>query len=248
MTSTGDRIAAGWYDPHPEFAPHERILLVEDDVAIADSIGYSLRAAGYGVDAVDRGEAALETDADRYDLVLLDVVLPGLSGVEVCRRLRERSVVPIVMLTAHNSEVDRVVGLEAGADDYVGKPFAMAELISRVRAILRRRALDRRVQRGAVRQVGGLRLDLATQTAWVEGTQVALTPSEFRLLVMLASEPGKTFTRQEIVDHLGVRRSPNADRACDVHVKNLRRKIEQDPALPRYVVTVRGVGYMLHSP
>jgi DNA-binding response OmpR family regulator len=141
----------------------ERILIAEDDPAIADSVGYSLRACGYHVDVVGSGEAVLESGPGSYDLLILDVMLPGLSGVEVCRRVRERSAVPVLMLTALAGEADRVVGLEAGADDYLGKPFSMAEMVSRVRAILRRRRLDR--QPDAVRQVGGLYLDLAGQAA-----------------------------------------------------------------------------------
>lgn len=230
-----------------ESEPAARILVVEDDPVIADSIGYSLRAAGYLVDVVDEGEAALAAAADEYDLLLLDLMLPGLSGVEVCRRVRARSVVPILMLTALTGETDRVIGLEAGADDYVGKPFAMTELISRVRAILRRRELDRLGAPVGDYQVGELRLDLATQTVSLGRRRIDLTPSEFRLLTMLAAEPGRAFTRQEIVDRLTMGGFGATERTCDVHVKNLRRKIEADPALPRHLVTVRGVGYMLRS-
>src|SRR5262249_55874607 len=160
--------------------------------------------------------------------LILDVMLPKLSGVEACRRIRERSIVPVVMLTARSAELDRVLGLEAGADDYVPKPFSMPELVSRVRAILRRRSLDREVAM-LTREVGGLRLDLAQQTLLVDGRVTDVTPSEFRLLALLAREPDHAFTRGEIVEHLWHSSHVGGARTCDVHVKNLRRKIERDP-------------------
>jgi DNA-binding response OmpR family regulator len=223
----------------------ERILLAEDDPAITDSVTYSLRACGYHVDAVASGEAALDFTLATYDLVILDILLPGISGVEVCRKVRERGAVPVMMLTARTGEVDRVLGLEAGADDYLGKPFSMAELISRVRAILRRRDLDR--EPDAVRRAGGLSLDLVGQTAMIDGRGIELTPSEFRILALLAADPGRVFTRAEIANRLARGTAAADDRGCDVHVKNLRRKIEEDPARPRRVVTVRGVGYLLRA-
>lgn len=222
----------------------ERILLAEDDTAIADAVAYSLRACGYDVDVVGSGEAALESSPGTYDLLVLDIRLPGLSGVEVCRRAREHSSVPVLMLTALTGEVDRVIGLEAGADDYVPKPFSMSELISRVRAILRRRQLDRGEDADTVRRIGGLQVDLSGQTVRLEGKTVNLTPSEFRLLAMLSAEPERVFTRQEIARRLTRGESVGDERACDVHVKNLRHKIEEDPSRPSRVVTVRGVGYL----
>jgi len=225
----------------------DRILFAEDDVAIADSVAYSLRASGYDVDVVGSGEAALGSGPGSYDLLILDVLLPGLSGVEVCRRVRQDSAVPVLMLTALTGEVDRVVGLEAGADDYLGKPFSMAELVSRVRAILRRRRLDRAEDRGMMRDAGGIDLDLAGQTARVHGRQVELTPSEFRLLALFIAEPGRVFTRQEISHRLARGVSGGDERAWDVHIKNLRRKIEDDPAQPRRIATVRGVGYVYRA-
>jgi two-component system response regulator RegX3 len=223
-----------------------RILIAEDDAAIAESVAYALRAQGFSVDMVGDGEAAANADVDAYDVLILDLMLPKLSGVEVCRRVRERSIVPIVMLTARTAEVDRVLGLEAGADDYVAKPFSMAELVSRVRAILRRRSLDRQAG-GMTREVGGVRLDLAQQALVVDGRPVDVTSSEFRLVELLGREPERAYTRDEIVEHLW--RSPyvGGARTCDVHVKNLRRKIERDPARPERLVTVRGVGYMLRA-
>jgi DNA-binding response OmpR family regulator len=223
----------------------ERILVAEDDPAIADSVGYSLRACGYHVDVVGSGEAVLASGPGVYDLLILDVRLPGLSGVEVCRRVRERSAVPVLILTALDGAADRVVGLEAGADDYLGKPFSMAELVSRVRAILRRRRLDR--EPDAVRYAGGLYLDLAGQTARIGGRNIELTPSEFRVLALLAAEPGRVFTRRDIAQRLARGATAADERVCDVHVKNLRRKVEDDPARPRRLVTVRGVGYLLRA-
>jgi DNA-binding response OmpR family regulator len=222
-----------------------RILVAEDDPAIADSVGYSLRACGYQVDAVGSGEAVLEAGPGSYDLLILDVRLPGLSGVEVCRRVRERSAVPVLMLTALDGEADRVIGLEAGADDYLGKPFSMAEMVSRVRAMLRRRRLDR--EPDAVRHAGDLSLDLAGQTARIGARIIELTPSEFRVLALLAAEPGRVFSQREIAQRLARGAAAADERVCDVHVKNLRRKIEDDPARPRRVVTVRGVGYLLRA-
>jgi two-component system response regulator RegX3 len=174
--------------------------------------------------------------------MILDLMLPGISGVEVCRRVRAESAIPIVMLTARTAEVDRVVGLDAGADDYIPKPFSMPELISRVRAILRRRELDR----GAVvRQVGGIQLDLRRRTAQVDGRDVPLTPSEFRLLAFLMADAGRVCTRRELMQHLWESAYVGDERAVDVHVANLRRKIEANPQDPSRIVTVRGAGYML---
>jgi two-component system response regulator RegX3 len=223
----------------------ESVLVVEDEAAIADAVSYALEAEGFEVDRATDGEEAIE-DARRkdYDLILLDLRLPKISGIEVCRTLRAESVVPILMLTAKDSEVDRVVGLEVGADDYVTKPFSMAELISRVRAILRRRQLDRG-SGDPVRRVGGLQLDLVRHEVRVDDQTVRLTPSEFRLLAFLADEPGRVFTRREIMQHLWQSEYVGDERATDMHVSNLRRKIERDPDNPERVVTIRGVGYKL---
>jgi len=227
-------------------AVQPRILIAEDDAAIADPVAYALQAQGFSVDTVGDCEAAANADVDGYDVLILDLMLPKLSGLEVCRRIRQRSIVPVVMLTARGGEVDRVLGLEAGADDYVPKPFSMAELVSRVRAILRRRSLDRKAA-GMTRDVGGVRLDLGQQGLVVDGREVDVTSSEFRLLELLAREPERAFTREEIVAHLWRSSYVGGVRTCDVHVKNLRRKIERDPARPERLVSVRGVGYMLRA-
>jgi two-component system, OmpR family, response regulator RegX3 len=223
----------------------ERILVVDDEAAIRETVGYALRGEGYDVSDAADGEEALEAArSNGFDVLILDLMLPKLSGVEVCRRLRAESDVPILLLTAKDAEVDRVLGLEAGADDYVTKPFSMAELVSRVRAILRRRQLDR--SSGAlVYRVGGLTLDLVRYGADVDGRAVNLTRSEFKLLALLAAEPERVFSRREIMQHLWESDYVGDQRACDIHVSNIRRKIERDPTRPERLLTVRGVGYRL---
>jgi two-component system response regulator RegX3 len=217
-------------------------LVVDDEPAIRDAVAYALRAEGLDVEERADGASALAaTDGDAFDIVVLDVMLGDLSGVEVCRRLRAQSDVPIVMLTARDAEADLVLGLEAGADDYVTKPFSMLELVSRVRAMLRRRALDRRE---TVLRFGTLELDLARHEVRLEGETVRVTPTEFRLLTLLGLED-RAFTRREIMQHLWESSYVGDERAADVHVANLRRKIERDPAEPDRLVTVRGVGYRL---
>jgi two-component system response regulator RegX3 len=166
-------------------------------------------------------------------------------GLEVARTLRGESDLPIIMLTARDAELDRVLGLEIGADDYVTKPFSIAELVSRVRALLRRRELDRGDAEPTLKVVGGLRIDLSTYTVEVDGKPARLTPSEFRLLALLAIEPGQVRTRREIMQHLWQSSYVGDEHACDVHISNLRRKVERDPRNPERVVTVRGVGYRL---
>ena len=222
-----------------------RILMVEDEPAIADAVGYALRDAGYDVDAVRDGGEALDAARTRdYDLMILDLLLPGVPGLDVCRTLRAESDLPIVMLTARDEELDRVVGLEVGADDYVTKPFSVVELVSRVRALLRRRELDRS-RRAVVQKVGGLQLDVTRHAATVDGRPLQLTRSEFRLVTLLASEPGRVFTRDELVRHLWQSDFVGDRRAIDVHISNLRRKLEPDPRNPRRLLTVRGIGYKL---
>jgi DNA-binding response OmpR family regulator len=223
-----------------------RILLADDEPDLAESVGYALGRDGFEVDRVGDGEAALEAArSGRYDVVILDVMMPRLSGVEVCRTLRGESDVPIIMLTARDAEVDRVLGLELGADDYLTKPFSLAELASRIRAILRRRELDRSGGTGATIAVGGLSLDLARHQVDVDGRRVSLTPSEFNLLTLLVSEPERVFSRRQIMEHLWQSTYVGDERAADVHVSALRRKIERDPSHPERIVTVRGFGYKL---
>ena len=223
----------------------ERILIVEDEPAIAEAVEYALKAEGFEVEAVEDGNDALEQARTRpYDLLVLDLMLPGLSGIEVCRRLREESPVLILVLTAKDGEVDRVLGLEVGADDYVAKPFSMPELVARVRALLRRRKLDSGDSTTKLR-VGELELDLAKHEARLADEQVPLTAFELKLLALLAAEPGHVFSRREIMAHLWNSSYVGDARACDLHVSNIRRKIERDPAQPERLVTVRGSGYKL---
>jgi DNA-binding response OmpR family regulator len=223
----------------------DTVLVVEDEEAIADAVAYALETEGFEVDRATDGEDAIERARRKeYELIVLDLRLPKVNGIEVTRTLRGESIVPILMLTAKDSEVDRVVGLEVGADDYVTKPFSMAELVSRVRAILRRRQLDR-ISGNPVRRVGGLQLDLVRHEVRVDDQTVRLTPSEFRLLTFLAEHPERVFTRREIMQHLWQSEYVGDERATDMHVSNLRRKIESDPDNPERVITVRGVGYKL---
>jgi two-component system, OmpR family, response regulator RegX3 len=222
-----------------------RILLVEDESAIAEAVVYALRDAGFEVDAAGDGDTALEASRrGSYDLMILDLLLPGLPGLEVCRTVRAESDLPILMLTAREGELDRVLGLETGADDYVTKPFSMAELTSRVRALLRRRALDRSRSEG-IRTVGALRLDVNRHAATIDERPLQLTPSEYRLLTLLASEPGRVFTREELVRHLWQSDFLGDRRAIDVHISNLRRKLEPNPREPLRLITARGAGYKL---
>ena len=224
----------------------QRILVVDDEAAIRDSVGYSLEREGWDVDAVPTGERALEEARARpYDAVVLDLMLPVISGLDVCRQLRAESPVPILMLTAKDAEVDRVLGLELGADDYLTKPFSMAELVSRVRAIFRRRELDRAAEGGERRRVGTLELDLPRHVVVSDGKETALTLSEFRLLELLSRRPENVYTREQIMQHLWSSVYVGDERACDAHVSNLRRKIEPDSAHPRRLLTVRGIGYKL---
>jgi DNA-binding response OmpR family regulator len=221
----------------------QRILVVEDETPIAEAVTYALRGAGYEVDVVGDGDAGLEATRERaFDLMVLDLMLPGLSGLDVCRAVRAESDLPIVMLTARDGEVDRVLGLEIGADDYVTKPFSVAELVSRVRALLRRRDLDRG---HVVQRVGDLVIDVSRHSATLGERPLQLTRSEFRVVTLLASDPGRVFTRDELVEHLWEGDFDGDRRAIDVHMSNLRRKLEDDPRNPRRLQTVRGFGYRL---
>jgi two-component system response regulator RegX3 len=223
----------------------DTILLVDDDAGVRDVVAFTLRREGFEVDEERDGPAALESGrSGRYSLVVLDVMLPGLSGVEVCRALRAESDVPILMLTARDAEADRVLGLELGADDYVTKPFSSAELLSRVRAILRRRELDR-AGGTTLRKLGGLQIDLGRHEVLVDGERVHLTLSEFKVLSLLAEQPDAVVSRRELMQHLWASEHVGDEHACEVHISNLRRKIERDPTQPERLVTVRGSGYKL---
>jgi two-component system response regulator RegX3 len=223
-----------------------RVLVADDDAAISEAVEYALRREQSEVDTVDNGQDALAyARADGYDVVLLNVMMPRLFGTEVCRTLRAESDVPIMLMSARHAEVDRVLGLELGADDYITKPFSMAELVARLRAILRRRELDRQVRDGARIQLGDLRVDLARHRVWIAEREVHLTRSEFRILALLASAPERVFRRREIMEELWQSAYVGDERACDIHISNLRRKLEDDAHNPARISTVRGVGYSL---
>ena len=222
----------------------ERILLADDERDLLEAVSYELTRRGFEVTCVEDGNAALQAArTGAYDLLICDVMMPGTRGTDVCRILRGESDLPIILLTAVEAEVDRVVGLEMGADDYVTKPFSSAELVSRVRALLRRRELDRARTTEGTRAVGGVRIDFGRHTVEVDGVHVNLTPSEFNVLSLLTAEPGRVFTRTQIMEHLWQTQHVGDPRAADVHISNLRRKIEPDPRHPRRIITVREVGY-----
>ena len=220
----------------------QRILVVEDEMQIARNLRDYLEVAGFEVTVVGDGSAALASvRGDRPDLVVLDLGLPGMDGLDVARELRRTATTPIVMLTARGEESDRIVGLELGADDYLVKPFSPKELVARVRAVLRRAG---GTTAGAeVLRAGGVEVDLPRMRARVEGRAVELTPTEFQLLTTFVREPGRVFTRGQLLDALHGVAIDSYERAIDAHVKNLRRKIEPEVGRPRYVLTVHGVGY-----
>jgi two-component system response regulator RegX3 len=224
-----------------------RILVADDEPSLRESVGYALAQDGFDVDVARDGDEAAEKVAGElvpYDLLILDIMMPGPSGLDICREVRSRSAVPIILLTAKDAEVDKVVGLEVGADDYVTKPFSVRELLGRVRAQLRRRELDRGPLNQAVRlEAGPVSIDLVRHVAMVREVPINLTRSEFQLLRLLVSRPGEVFARRQIMEELWQTEFDGDERACDVHISNLRQKVERDPQRPELVVTVRGVGY-----
>jgi two-component system, OmpR family, response regulator RegX3 len=226
-----------------------RILIADDEPSVRDSVSYALRQEGFDVTlAVDGDDAdsKLGDEAPGFDLLILDIMMPGRSGLDLCREVRGRSPIPIILLTAKDAEVDKVVGLEVGADDYVTKPFSVRELLGRVRAQLRRRELDRTVAaEGSRIEAGAVNIDLARHLVTVRDRPINLTRSEFQVLRLLAEHPGQVFSRLEIMEELWQSEFQGDVRACDVHISNLRQKIETDPQDPELVLTVRGVGYKL---
>jgi two-component system, OmpR family, response regulator RegX3 len=226
-----------------------RVLVVEDEESFSDALSYMLRREGY--DAVVAGtgpEALAEFDRAGADIVLLDLMLPGLSGTEVCRALRSRSNVPIIMLTAKDGEIDKVVGLELGADDYVTKPYSARELVARIRAVLRRRgeAAEAASAEGVL-EAGPVRMDVERHVVAVDNEQVSLPLKEFDLLEYLLRNAGRVLTRGQLIDRVWGSDYVGDTKTLDVHVKRLRAKIEPDPANPKYLLTVRGLGYKLEA-
>jgi two-component system, OmpR family, response regulator len=220
------------------------ILLVDDEESVQKLLAYPLEREGFRVLQARDGQEALERFAsETVDLVVLDVMLPKLDGLEVCKRLRAESQVPIIMLTARDDELDKVLGLELGADDYITKPFSIREFRSRVRALLRRAAVPRQADAGDVISAGALEIDLARRAVEARGGQVQLTYVEFELLRTLASHPGRVYSRRMLLEALWGSADYREPRTIDVHVRHLREKLEEDPAEPEYILTVRGVGY-----
>jgi two-component system response regulator RegX3 len=224
-----------------------RVLVVEDEDSFSDALSYMLRREGFDAVVADSGPQALaEFDRSGADIVLLDLMLPGLSGTEVCRALRARSSVPIIMLTAKDGEIDKVVGLELGADDYVTKPYSARELVARIRAVLRRRG-DAEPQPEGVLQTGPVRMDVERHTVTVDGDTVALPLKEFDLLEFFLRNTGRVLTRGQLIDRVWGADYVGDTKTLDVHVKRLRAKLEPDPAAPKYLLTVRGLGYKLEA-
>jgi two-component system response regulator RegX3 len=222
-----------------------RILVVEDEESFSDPLSYLLRKEGYDVAVAETGTAALdEFDRNGADLVLLDLMLPGTPGTEVCRQLRARGNVPVIMLTAKDSEIDKVVGLELGADDYVTKPYSSRELVARVRAVLRRRAEPDELVPATV-EAGPVRMDVERHVVTVDGGAVSLPLKEFELLEMLLRNAGRVLTRGQLIDRVWGSDYVGDTKTLDVHVKRLRAKLEPEPGEPKYLVTVRGLGYKL---
>jgi len=220
-----------------------RVLVVEDEESFSDALSYMLRREGYEVEVAATGPDALTVfERAGADLVLLDMMLPGLSGTEVCRTLRTRSNVPIIIVTARDAEVDKVVGLELGADDYVTKPFSSRELVARIRAVLRRGAEPEELMTGTV-EAGPVRMDVDRHVVSVDGVHIAMPLKEFDLLELLLRNAGRVLTRGQLIDRVWGADYVGDTKTLDVHVKRLRSKIEPDPANPKYLVTVRGLGY-----
>jgi DNA-binding response OmpR family regulator len=227
----------------------KRILVVDDEESMVEIVGYALEQAGYAVGSAGDVEEARKVMASfQPDLVILDVMLPGESGLEFCRELRAESEIPVVMLSARSEEIDKVLGLELGADDYVTKPFSPRELVSRVKANLRRSDSGSSPQRRGRLHVGELMLDTERHEVEMRGEPVHLTASEFQIMELLTRSPGKVFSRAAILDMFWDGGYVGDERSVDVHVHNIREKIERDPSTPEYLVTVRGTGYRVREP
>jgi len=225
-----------------------KILIVEDEEALSDPLAFLLGREGFQTIVVDNGLDALPVfDREGADLVLLDVMLPGMSGMEVCRKLREVSSVPIIMLTAKDSELDKVLGLELGADDYVTKPYSARELIARIRAVLRRRSAETDSTTEPVLQGGPVRMDIDRHVVTVNGEEISMPLKEFELLEILLRNVGRVMTRGQLIERVWGADYVGDTKTLDVHIKRLRSKIEPDSSAPQYVVTVRGLGYKFEA-
>ncbi|MDA3628057.1 response regulator transcription factor [Saccharopolyspora oryzae] len=224
-----------------------RVLIVEDEESFADPLAFLLRKEGFTAAVAMNGAEALdEFDRNGADIVLLDLMLPGMSGTDVCKQLRQRSSVPVIMVTARDSEIDKVVGLELGADDYVTKPYSARELIARVRAVLRRRGEAEELQ-PQVLAAGPVRMDVERHVVTVDGADVNLPLKEFDLLEYLLRNVGRVLTRAQLIDRVWGADYVGDTKTLDVHVKRLRSKVEPNPADPRYLITVRGLGYKFEA-
>ncbi|GGL01038.1 two-component system response regulator RegX3 [Curtobacterium luteum] len=224
-----------------------KILIVDDEPALSEPLEFLLQREGYETSVAADGVTALSKfDAENPDLVLLDLMLPGLSGTEVCRQIRTRSNAPIIMLTAKDSEVDIVVGLELGADDYVTKPYSTRELLARIRAVLRRRTEDDPGDSGIL-QAGGIRMDVERHTVSVDGSETPMPLKEFELLELLLRNAGRVLTRGQLIDRVWGSDYFGDTKTLDVHIKRLRSKIERVPSAPEILVTVRGLGYRIEA-
>ena len=223
-----------------------RILVVEDEESLSEAIAFLLSKEGFEVEIAANGPSAIEKfDLHGADLILLDLMLPGLSGTEVCRQIRSKSAVPIIMLTAKDSEIDKVVGLELGADDYVTKPYSSRELIARIRAVLRRGEMSDSSVEVGVLTVGPVRLDIDRHIITVNGLPISLPLKEFELLEFLMRNAGRVLTRIQLIDRVWGSDYVGDTKTLDVHIKRLRAKIEKDPANPEFIQTVRGMGYKM---
>lgn len=228
----------------PSPASARTVLVIEDEASLASTLSYNLRKNGFNVSSAADGVEGLQAARrDRPDVIVLDLMLPRMDGLEVCRRIRAESDVPILMLTARGEELDKVVGLEMGADDYLTKPFSMRELMARIRALLRRTAGRPSGDDASRIVVGPIELDARGRTVKRDGSEVALKPKEFDLLFFLAKNAGQVFTREQLLEHVWGYDFFGGSRTVDVHIRWLREKLEEDPSHPRHLLTVRGIGY-----
>lgn len=225
-----------------------KILVVEDEESFRDALAFVLSKEGFEVKLVQDGQAAIDTfEKEGADLILLDLMLPGVSGLEVCKSIRAKSHVPIIMVTAKNEEVDKVIGLELGADDYVTKPFSSRELVARIRAVLRRGTDTDVTSDYSILEVGPVRIDIDRHSVSVRGEAVSLPLKEFDLLELLVRNSGRVLTRGQLIDRVWGNNYVGDTKTLDVHIKRLRAKIEKDPAEPEHLLTVRGLGYKFES-